>query len=61
MCLDEVLVPHRLPHPAPAGEVGFPRREWIQRGGHVSGLHDALPQVGDGVRRATHAKSAVDG
>ena len=49
MCLGGVLVPHRLPHRAPAGARSDSRREQIQRGGHVSRRHDALLQEGDGL------------
>jgi hypothetical protein len=49
MCLTGVLVPHRLPHPAPAAAGSDSRRKWIERRGPVSGCHDALPQLGDRV------------
>ncbi len=56
MCLTGVLVPHRLPHPAPAAAGWDSRRKWIERGGHGSGRHDALPQVGGGLWPGTSLK-----
>jgi hypothetical protein len=61
MCLAEVQVLHRPPHPHRPGGVGFPA-ERIERGGQVIDRHDALPRVVDGVwmtstTRRSHCRS----